>query len=70
MQRCNECGSTYMMEYVGPPDDPHDHGHHRMSPSLTSLLNPLTSPPYPQLFPPTETIHIRRADREREELTH
>ncbi|KAL8628588.1 hypothetical protein Q9189_005723 [Teloschistes chrysophthalmus] len=29
MQRCSECGSTYMMEYVGPPDDPHDHGHHQ-----------------------------------------
>lgn len=22
--RCTECGSCYYMEYVGPPDDPHD----------------------------------------------
>lgn len=27
--RCIECGSCYMMEYVGPTEDPHahDHGH-------------------------------------------
>ncbi|KAL8812447.1 MAG: hypothetical protein Q9223_001606 [Gallowayella weberi] len=28
IERCPECGSVYKMEYVGPPDDPHDHGHH------------------------------------------
>ncbi|EXJ83361.1 cytochrome c oxidase subunit 5b [Capronia coronata CBS 617.96] len=27
-ERCNECGSVYRMDYVGPPDDPHDHHHH------------------------------------------
>ncbi|KAG8533654.1 uncharacterized protein KY384_001395 [Bacidia gigantensis] len=28
MERCDECGSVYMMEYVGPPDDAgHGHGH-------------------------------------------
>ncbi|KAI9670199.1 MAG: Cytochrome c oxidase subunit 4 [Alyxoria varia] len=26
--RCTECGSCYMMEYIGPPDDPHDDHHH------------------------------------------
>ncbi|KIV81757.1 hypothetical protein PV11_03919 [Exophiala sideris] len=26
-ERCPECGSTYRMDYVGPPDDPH-HAHH------------------------------------------
>lgn len=26
-ERCDECGSVYKMEYVGPPDDPH-HPHH------------------------------------------
>jgi cytochrome c oxidase subunit 5b len=26
-ERCDECGSVYKMEYVGPPDDPH-HAHH------------------------------------------
>ncbi|MCJ1327411.1 Cytochrome c oxidase subunit 4 [Thelotrema lepadinum] len=29
LERCTECGSVYMMEYVGPPDDPHDHEHHQ-----------------------------------------
>jgi len=28
IERCPECGSAYKMEYVGPPDDPHDHHHH------------------------------------------
>ncbi|KAL8763948.1 MAG: hypothetical protein Q9184_000391 [Pyrenodesmia sp. 2 TL-2023] len=28
LNRCYECGSCYKMEYVGPPDDPHDHHHH------------------------------------------
>lgn len=30
MERCPECGSAYLMEYVGPTEDPHahDHGHH------------------------------------------
>lgn len=28
ISRCRECGSVYKMEYVGPPDDPHDHHHH------------------------------------------
>ena len=23
-----ECGSVYRMEYVGPQEDPHSHGHH------------------------------------------
>ncbi|MCJ1454402.1 Cytochrome c oxidase subunit 4 [Mycoblastus sanguinarius] len=27
VERCPECGSVYRMEYVGPPDDPHAHGH-------------------------------------------
>ncbi len=27
VERCLECGSVYKMEYVGPPDDPHAHGH-------------------------------------------
>ncbi|KEF56512.1 cytochrome c oxidase subunit 5b [Exophiala aquamarina CBS 119918] len=26
-ERCDECGSVYRMDYVGPADDPHDHGH-------------------------------------------
>ncbi|RMZ87897.1 hypothetical protein DV736_g4875, partial [Chaetothyriales sp. CBS 134916] len=26
-QRCDECGSVYKMEYIGPADDPH-HAHH------------------------------------------
>jgi len=26
-ERCDECGSIYKMEYVGPPDDPHHHHH-------------------------------------------
>ncbi|ERF72182.1 Cytochrome c oxidase subunit 4 [Endocarpon pusillum Z07020] len=26
-ERCDECGSVYKMEYIGPPDDP-DHPHH------------------------------------------
>ncbi|KAL9055382.1 MAG: hypothetical protein Q9162_003579 [Coniocarpon cinnabarinum] len=26
--RCTECGSCYMMEYVGPQDDHHGHGDH------------------------------------------
>ncbi|KAL8870100.1 MAG: hypothetical protein Q9174_003779 [Haloplaca sp. 1 TL-2023] len=29
VERCTECGSVYKMEYVGPPDDPHDDHHHR-----------------------------------------
>ncbi|KAL8689508.1 MAG: hypothetical protein Q9218_004832 [Villophora microphyllina] len=32
MERCIECGSVYLMEYVGPPDNPaghgDDHSHH------------------------------------------
>ncbi|KAL9605995.1 MAG: hypothetical protein Q9179_000840 [Wetmoreana sp. 5 TL-2023] len=28
IERCPECGSVYKMEYIGPPDDPNDHGHH------------------------------------------
>ncbi|KAK1072680.1 Cytochrome c oxidase subunit 4 [Friedmanniomyces endolithicus] len=27
MERCPECGSAYKMEYVGPTDDGHGHGH-------------------------------------------
>ncbi|KAI4134619.1 MAG: hypothetical protein LQ347_001372 [Umbilicaria vellea] len=28
IERCPECGNVLKMEYVGPPDDPHDeHGH-------------------------------------------
>lgn len=28
-ERCDECGNTIKMEYVGPTEDPHahDHGH-------------------------------------------
>ncbi|KAK5076352.1 Cytochrome c oxidase subunit 4 [Lithohypha guttulata] len=26
-ERCDECGSVYKMQYVGPPDDPHHHHH-------------------------------------------
>ncbi|KAL9066864.1 MAG: hypothetical protein Q9161_007283 [Pseudevernia consocians] len=28
VERCPECGGVYRMEYIGPPDDPHDHHHH------------------------------------------
>jgi len=28
IERCPECGNVYKMNYVGPQDDPHDHGHH------------------------------------------
>ncbi|PHH72203.1 hypothetical protein CDD80_4681 [Ophiocordyceps camponoti-rufipedis] len=28
LERCPECGSVYKMEYVGPEDDGHGHGHH------------------------------------------
>ncbi|KAF2236481.1 subunit IV of cytochrome c oxidase [Viridothelium virens] len=27
VERCIECGSVYQMEYVGPAEDPHGHGH-------------------------------------------
>ncbi|MCJ1343678.1 Cytochrome c oxidase subunit 4 [Peltigera leucophlebia] len=27
--RCPECGNVLKMEYIGPPDDPHDDGHHK-----------------------------------------
>lgn len=27
IERCTECGNVVKMEYVGPADDPHDHGH-------------------------------------------
>src|SRR5687768_5193852 len=27
IERCPECGSVYKMEYVGPTEDPHAHGH-------------------------------------------
>jgi len=27
VERCPECGSVYKMEYVGPQDDHHGHGH-------------------------------------------
>ncbi|KKY18073.1 putative cytochrome c subunit vb [Phaeomoniella chlamydospora] len=27
-ERCDECGSIYKMEYIGVPEDPHDHHHH------------------------------------------
>ncbi|KAH8902961.1 COX5B-domain-containing protein [Coniochaeta sp. PMI_546] len=27
IERCPECGSVYKMEYVGPAEDHHDHGH-------------------------------------------
>ncbi|KAK5679025.1 Cytochrome c oxidase subunit 4 [Elasticomyces elasticus] len=27
VERCPECGSAYKMEYVGPQDDGHGHGH-------------------------------------------
>ena len=27
VERCVECGSVYRMEYIGPPDDPHEHEH-------------------------------------------
>jgi len=29
-ERCPECGGVYLMEYVGPQDDPHAH-HERTS---------------------------------------
>ncbi|RFU23943.1 hypothetical protein B7463_g12394, partial [Scytalidium lignicola] len=28
VERCPECGSVYKMDYVGPTEDAHDHGHH------------------------------------------
>ncbi|EFX04828.1 cytochrome c subunit [Grosmannia clavigera kw1407] len=28
VDRCSECGSVYKMDYVGPQDDGHSHGHH------------------------------------------
>lgn len=28
VERCPECGSVYKMNYVGPQDDHHGHGHH------------------------------------------
>lgn len=28
VERCPECGSAYMMEYVGPQDDGHGHDDH------------------------------------------
>ena len=28
VERCPECGGIYRMEYIGPDDDPHGHGHH------------------------------------------
>ena len=27
LERCTECGSVYRMEYIGPPDEAHGHGH-------------------------------------------
>ena len=30
MNRCVECGSTYMLEYVGPETPHHEHGHDEM----------------------------------------
>ena len=27
IERCPECGNVLKMDYVGPPDDPHAHGH-------------------------------------------
>jgi cytochrome c oxidase subunit 5b len=27
IERCPECGNVLKMEYVGPADDPHHHGH-------------------------------------------
>jgi len=27
IERCPECGSVYKMDYVGPEEDPHAHGH-------------------------------------------
>lgn len=43
VERCPECGSVYKMEYVGPPDDPHAHGHGDRKKS-----------PYPILLTPTQ----------------
>ncbi|KUI62333.1 Cytochrome c oxidase subunit 4, mitochondrial [Cytospora mali] len=28
VERCPECGNVYKMEYLGPQDHGHDHGHH------------------------------------------
>lgn len=28
LERCPECGGIYRMEYIGPSDDGHGHGHH------------------------------------------
>jgi len=27
VERCPECGNVLKMEYVGPTEDPHHHGH-------------------------------------------
>ena len=27
IERCPECGSVYKMDYIGPQEDPHAHGH-------------------------------------------
>ena len=27
VERCPECGSVYKMDYIGPQDDHHGHGH-------------------------------------------
>ncbi|KAI4119008.1 MAG: hypothetical protein LQ345_001039 [Seirophora villosa] len=41
LNRCRECGSCYKMEYIGPPDDPHDdhHGHDDAHPKWVEAKN-------------------------------
>lgn len=43
IERCPECGNVLKMEYVGPPDDPHDehgHGARKFLPTCTMTAKP------------------------------
>ncbi|KAM5432819.1 Cytochrome c oxidase subunit 4 [Microsporum audouinii] len=47
IERCSECGNTIKMEYVGPKEDPHAHGHdHHHGPSEPKTFADHVRPEY------------------------
>lgn len=46
IERCPECGSVYKMQYIGPQDDGHGHGHHDHGPEEPKTFADYIKPEY------------------------
>ncbi|KAK2879537.1 hypothetical protein FQN49_000777 [Arthroderma sp. PD_2] len=47
IERCSECGNTIKMDYVGPKEDPHAHGHdHHHGPAEPKTFADYVKPDY------------------------